>query len=80
MTSKRVQETSVAQITEENESIFNVCKCHNEPLKRKLNSQKIEGERSVRSDYIKVGRFEGSFHIHCMQIYDACISIHPEKA
>lgn len=68
MTSKRAQESLVAQVTEENESIFNVCKCHNEPLKRKLNSQKIEGERSIRSDYIKVHWFKGSFHIHCMQI------------
>lgn len=68
MTSKRAQETLVAQVTEGNESIFNVCKCHNEPLKRKLNSQKIEGERSIRSDYIKADWFKGSFHIHCMQI------------
>lgn len=55
MTSKRAQETLVVQVTEENESIFNVCKCHNEPLKRKLNSQKIEGKRLIGSDYKKVG-------------------------
>lgn len=73
MTFKRAQETSVAQATEENECISNVCKCHNEPLKKKLNSQKIEGERSVKSDYIKVGWFE-----EAMQIYDG-MYIYPSR-